>query len=135
VYLLAALSDWHKGSAHSQSQAGAEQEASGIESHNDVWLLAEFADDLQLERLQEILVKGWVGEQGQDIHKLNALDGEIRKGAEGSLQTFLRTGEFGGTGGMGGGDGLLSRGDIVGRGLLGWDGHRGREGGREEGNR
>jgi hypothetical protein len=44
-----------------------------------------------------------VGKDRQDILEEDALGGEVRELAKGTAQLYLKTGEFGGAGGMGGG--------------------------------
>lgn len=45
-----------------------------------------------------------IGEDGQDILEQNSRRGEIRELAQGGAQSYLKTGEFGGAGGIGGGE-------------------------------
>jgi hypothetical protein len=79
-------------------------------------------------------------EDGQDVLEEDARRGEVGELAEGAVEAYLKTGEFGGGGGIGGGEssftdrrGGSSRiGDIVGRMGAG-AGHD--EGKRKEGSR
>lgn len=48
-----------------------------------------------------------IGKDGQDILEENARLGEVRELAQRRLQLYLKTGEFGGGGGMGGGESSL----------------------------
>lgn len=66
-------------------------------------------------------MEGWVGEEGQDIFEENARFREIGELTKSSAKSYLKTGEFGGAGGMGGGvSGLFGGGGgILSRVLLG----------------
>lgn len=53
-------------------------------------------------------MKGWVGEERQNIFKENARFRKIGELTKSRSKSYLKTGEFGGAGGMGGGvSGLL----------------------------
>lgn len=111
---LALLADGNEGGAHSQGERGAEEEATGIKTDNDIGLdMGEL--DLELESVEESLVGVDVLEEGEDIDKVDAGDGEVGEGLQGGHQLYLCTGEFGGGGG--GGGGLASRGILVDVGL------------------
>lgn len=73
-------------------------------------------EDLEFEGAQQRSMDCRVLEQRENVDKLNAGDREVREALEGAEQSYLCTGEFGGTGG--GGGGLSSRG-IVGIGRRG----------------
>ena len=45
-----------------------------------------------------------IGKDGKDVFEENSLGGEVGKLAEGAVEPYLKTGEFGGTGGRGGGE-------------------------------
>lgn len=111
---LALLADGDEASAHSQGERGAEKEAAGIETDNDIGLLLGELD-LELESDEESLVGLDVLEEGEDIDKVDAGDREIAERLQGGHQLYLCTGEFGGGGG--GGGGLASRGILVDGGL------------------
>lgn len=102
-------------------ERGTKEEAPRIQPHNDIGLLAKL-EHLELESAQQSQVDGHVLEEGQDVDELDAGNREVREVAERTEQSYLCTGEFGGTGG--GGGGLSSRG-IVGGGVgHGVDGDR-----------
>lgn len=122
-----------------QRQAGPKQESSGLETNDDVGLLvlAVGLDDVQLETPDERFVKSDIREHGHDVLEQDARLGEVRKLAQGIAQSYLKTGEFGGAGGMGGGlsgdlgggGGIWIVGRRIGRGRLG---HAGERKGRRE---
>jgi hypothetical protein len=117
---LALLADGHKGSAEAQGQRGAEEEAAGIEANNDVGLLGALGN-VQLEGAQQRLVQRRIGEDGQDVLEQDAGGGEVGELAQGSLELYFKTGEFGGGGGMGGGESSLGGIALERRvGGLGW---------------
>lgn len=113
---LALLADRHKASVQSESQAGAEQEAAGVQADDDIGLDGVVGvakvEELQLEGAEEGCVDGRVDEPWHDIQEVDAGDGEVGKAAQGLLEAYLCTGEFGGGGG--GGGGLSSRGMLGG---------------------
>jgi hypothetical protein len=86
-------------------------------------------EDLELEGAQQGQVDDGVLEQRQDVDKVDAGDREVRELLERAEQSYLCTGEFGGTGG--GGGGLSSRG-IVGFAGVG-DGAASQDGGFDRG--
>lgn len=110
---LALLPDGSKADAEAQGQAGAEEEAAGVEANNDIGLVgAEGLGDLQLEGGQQRGVGVRVGEEGHDVDEVNPRDGEVGELAQRLAQAYLCTGELGGGGG--GGGGLSSRGILAG---------------------
>lgn len=111
---LALLADGDEASAHSQGKRGAEKEAAGIETDNDIGLLVGELD-LELESDEKGLVGLDVLEEGEDIDKVDAGNGEVGERPQGGHQLYLCTGEFGGGGG--GGGGLESRGILADGGL------------------
>lgn len=117
---LALLANWSELASESQSETWAEKEASGIKRNDNVWLGWEAVDDLELEGKEESLLQRWVGEEWEDVDKVNALDWEIWEVTQRSVQSYLCTGEFGGTGGIGGGLGEASRGILLLRGCDEW---------------
>jgi hypothetical protein len=50
------------------------------------------------------LMERRVGEDREDILEQNSRGGEVRELAQGTAQSYLKTGEFGGAGGIGGGE-------------------------------
>ncbi|KKA20587.1 hypothetical protein T310_5400 [Rasamsonia emersonii CBS 393.64] len=110
---LPLLANGHKAGAQPQSQTGSEEEAPGLETDNDVWGLAVGLDNVQLKGPDEGLMQGGIREDGQDILEQDSGRGEVRKLAQRSAESYLKTGEFGGAGGIGGG---LS-GDLGGCGI------------------
>lgn len=91
-------------------------------------------EDMQLKRSDEGFVQGWVGEEGQDIFEENAWFREIGELTKSSSKSYLKTGEFGGAGGMGGGvSGLFGGGGGILCGvLLGHAERKRKHDGREE---
>lgn len=73
---------------------------------------------MELEGAEEGFVEGWVDEDGEDVFEEDAWGGEVGVLAEGGAESYLKTGEFGGAGGIGGGLGGVS-GGIGGGGFLG----------------
>lgn len=132
---LAPLANRRKARAQPQGQAGAEEEASGVEADHDIGLLTiGDGEDLEFERSDEGFVERGRGEQWQDVDEVDAGDGEVGKLSQGAAQAYLCTGEFGGTGGRGGGLGLEFRGIVNAFGVLGWrGGHCGGKKGTKKG--
>lgn len=114
---LALLADGGEGDTETKGQAGAEEEATGIETDDDVGLSREGLGDLQLEGGDEGGVGSRVGEEGHDVDEVDAGNREVGEAAERLAQAYLCTGEFGGGGG--GGGGLSSRGILTGSGGVG----------------
>lgn len=101
---LALLAHRNEASTEAQSQAGADQKATSLQTNDDIGLLAAVAlKDMQFQRADEGLVQGRVGEDRQDILEQDSRGREVRELAQGSAQSYFKTGEFGGAGGMGGG--------------------------------
>lgn len=115
---LALLANRHKASIQSEGQAGAEEETAGVKADDDIGLDgvigAAEVEELQLERAEESCVDGWVEKPWHNIQEVDAGDGEVGEAAQGLLEAYLCTGEFGGGGG--GGGGLSSRGILGGGG-------------------
>lgn len=110
---LALLADGSKGDTEAESEAGAEEEATGVETDNDVGLLAgKGLGNLELEGVDEGGVGLGVGKERHDVDKVNAGDGEVGELAQVVAKGYLCTGELGGGGG--GGGGLSSRGILGG---------------------
>jgi hypothetical protein len=70
-------------------------------------------------------------EERKDVDKIYSWNRKVGKLSKGGSETYLLTGEFGGTGGRGGGLGLESRGMVWARRQTRWfrillGGHRGR---------
>lgn len=111
---LALLPDGHEAGVEPQGQRGPEQEAPGVQANDDIRLdgVAGAAEvqELQLEGAEEGVVDGRVEEPWHDIQEVDTGDGEVGEAAEGLLEAYLCTGEFGGGGG--GGGGLSSRGIV-----------------------
>jgi hypothetical protein len=80
-----------------------------IETHDNVGVARarKLLLDGDLERADKTLVELRVCENGQDVLKQNAGLGEIGELAQRRLELYLKTGEFGGGGGMGGGESSL----------------------------
>lgn len=117
---LALLADGDEAGAKGQGQRRAEEKAAGVEADDDIGgddagVGAEVLE-LELEGSQQGGVDLGVEEPGHNIEEVDAGDGEVGEAAEGVLEAYLCTGEFGGGGG--GGGGLSSRG-ILGRGCGG----------------
>jgi hypothetical protein len=109
---LALLANGSEGDAEAQGQTGAEEEAAGIQTDNDIGLGGgEGLGDLEGEGVEKSGVGDRIREEGHDIDKVDASDGEILEVAEVLAQNYLCTGELGGTGG--GGGGLSVRGGIL----------------------
>lgn len=53
--------------------------------------------------MDEVLVKGRVTEEGKDIFEEDAWGREVRELAQRLVKSYLKTGEFGGGGGLMGG--------------------------------
>lgn len=68
---------------------------------------------MQFETSNQGLVERDIGEDGKDVFEKDAGGWEIGELTQGTAQTYLKTGEFGGTGGMGGGE----SGDFGGGGI------------------
>jgi hypothetical protein len=115
---LALLADGSEADAEAQGQAGAEKEAAGVEADNDIGLGGtgggKGLGDLQDKGVKEGGVGDGIGEEGHDVDKVDAGDGEVLEVAEALAQAYLCTGELGGGGG--GGGGLSSRGILSGGG-------------------
>lgn len=76
-------------------------------------------------------MEGGVGEDGEDVFEEDARRGEVGELAKSGAKFYLKTGEFGGAGGMGGGlSGDLGGGGGIGRGSR--LGHGGKEIRKEE---
>lgn len=114
TWQLALFSNGNKAGAQSQSQTGTDEKTPRLQANDDIRFLAIAAlENVELERTDEGLVQGWIDENGQDIFEQNARRREVRELAQSSAKSYLKTGEFGGAGGMGGG---LS-GDLGGSGI------------------
>lgn len=100
---LASLAHRDEASAQSQRKTRSKQEPAGIQADNDVGLLMVRLENVQLKRSDEGFVEGRVGEERQDIFEDNAWFREIGELTKSSSKPYLKTGEFGGAGGMGGG--------------------------------
>lgn len=76
---LAPLAHRHKAGAQSQRKTGAEQEATRIQAHDDIWLAggAKLLRDGKLQRAQQALVQRGVGEDGQNVLEQDARLGEV----------------------------------------------------------
>lgn len=110
---LALLSNGNKSDAETQCEARAKEEAAGIQSNNDIGLgVGKRLSNFQFEGGDESGVGVGIGEQGHDIDKVDAGDGEVGEMAKMIAQAYLCTGELGGGGG--GGGGLSSRGILLG---------------------
>jgi hypothetical protein len=59
---------------------------------------------VKFQGADEGLVERRIGEDRQDILEQNARRREVRELAQGTTQSYLKTGEFGGAGGIGGGE-------------------------------
>lgn len=112
---LALLAHSDEASIHFERQARAKQEAAGVEADDDIWgnglVLGAKVLQLQLERAEQGSVHERVQEPWHDVEEVDAGDWEVGEAAEGALEAYLCTGEFGGGGGHGGG--LASRGIVV----------------------
>lgn len=109
---LALLPNGRKGNAQAESEAGAEQETTGVKADDDIGLDRKGLGDLQLEGVDESSVGDRVGKEGHNIDKVDARNWEIGEAAQRLAQAYLCTGELGGGGGHGGG--LSSRGILTG---------------------
>lgn len=89
---LARLADRSKAGADSEGQAGAEEEAPGVETDNHIGLEAE-VQDLQLEGADQRGVGGVVGEEREDIDEDYAWLGEVVVASQRGVQRPLRTGD------------------------------------------
>jgi hypothetical protein len=119
---LALLANRDKASAKSQGQAGAEKEASSLQSNDNIGLLVTVCfEDVQFEATEEGFVQGRIGEDRKDILEENARRGEVGELAQSGAKSYFKTGEFGGAGGMGGG----VSGDFGGGGIWSLRGLRG----------
>lgn len=104
---LAPLPDGHESGSQSQREAGAKQKSSGVQSDNDVRLAPAALLYGQLQRPKQSLVELGIRKDGQNVLEQNTGLREIGELAQGRLQLYLKTGEFGGGGGMGGGESSL----------------------------
>lgn len=111
---LALLAHRDEAGTDSQGQAGAEEEASCLKTDNHIGflVLAVGLDDVQLQASGQSLVQGGVREDGHDILEQDARGGEVGELAQRIAQSYFKTGEFGGAGGMGGGLSDLGGGGI-----------------------
>ena len=95
---------------------------------------------MELETPDEGLVQRRIDEDGQDIFEQDTRRREVGELAQGGSKPYLKTGEFGGAGGIGGGVsgdfGGVGIGDNrsrrVNRGLLGHDEEKEKKRGEEE---
>lgn len=77
---LALLAHGDEAGTQAQGQARAHQEAAGLETHDDIGLLAVVAlEDLQFQGADESLVQRRVGEDREDILKQDAGGREVRE--------------------------------------------------------
>lgn len=75
---LPLLAHRHKARAQSQGQAGPDQKAAGLETHDDIGLLATGGlEDVQFQGAQEGFVDGGVGEDGEDVFEEDAGGWEV----------------------------------------------------------
>jgi hypothetical protein len=109
---LALLPDWGEACSQSQRERWAKEKTARIECNNNVWLGFEGSEDLQLQRTDQGFVQLGVGEEREDIYKVDTSDRKVGEVTEGAVQSYLPLGEFGGAGGIGGGEGELSRGIV-----------------------
>jgi hypothetical protein len=118
---LALLADRHKTGIETQSERGPKKEAPRIQPHHNIRLRVGELEDLEFEGAQQRKMDDRVLEQGENVDKVDAGDREVREPLEGAEESYLCTGEFGGTGG--GGGGLSSRGIVgIGGGAASQDG-------------
>jgi hypothetical protein len=111
---LTLLANRDKASAKSQGQAGTEKEASSLQSNDNIGLLVTVGfEDVQFEATEEGFVQGRIGEDRKNILEENARGREVRELAQSGAESYFKTGEFGGAGGMGGG----VSGDLGGGGI------------------
>lgn len=109
---LALLANSSEANTELQCKAGAKEKATGVKADDNIWSTSfEGLGNLEFEGRDESGVGCRVGEEGHDIDKVNAGDGEVREGAQVPTQLYLPTGELGGGGG--GGGGLSSRGILL----------------------
>lgn len=102
---LALLAHGDEASTQTQRQAGTHQEATGLEADNDIGLLITVVgDDVKFQGADQGLVQRRIGEDRKDILEQDSGRGEIRELAQGRAKSYLKTGEFGGAGGIGGGE-------------------------------
>lgn len=102
---LALLAHGDEAGTQTQRQAGSHQEATGLKADNDIGLLATVVgDDVKFQGADQGLMQRGIGEDRQDILEQDSRRGEIRELAQGGAQCYLKTGEFGGAGGIGGGE-------------------------------
>lgn len=102
---LALLAHGDEAGTQTQRQAGTDQETASLETDNDIGLLATVVGkNVEFQRANEGLVQSRIGEDRQDIFEQNSRGGEVRELAQGGAQSYLKTGEFGGAGGIGGGE-------------------------------
>ena len=87
---LASLAHRDKASAQSQRKTRSKQEPAGIQADNDIWLLMVCLENVQLKRSDEGFVKGWVGEERQDILEENAWFREIGELTKSRSKSYLR---------------------------------------------
>jgi hypothetical protein len=129
---LALLAHGNEAGTETQGQAGTHQEATSLKADNDIGLLATVVgENVQLQGANEGLMQSVIGEDGHNILEQNSRRGEVRELAQGTAQLYLKTGEFGGAGGIviSGLSGLFGNWGGIWKG----GGHDEREGGREEG--
>lgn len=111
---LALLANRDKASAKPQGQAGAEKEPSSLQSNDNIGLLVTVGfEDVQFKATEESFVQGRIGEDRKDILEENARRREVGELAQSGAESYFKTGEFGGAGGMGGG----VSGDLGGGGI------------------
>lgn len=102
---LALLAHGNETSTQTKRQAGTHQEATGLEADNDIGLLATVVgDDVKFQGADQGLMQRRIGEDRKDILEQDSGRGEIRELAQGGAKSYLKTGEFGGAGGIGGGE-------------------------------
>lgn len=101
---LALLAHGDETGTETQRQAGSHKEATGLEADNDIGLLAVVGEDVKFQGADQGLMQSRIGKDRQDILEQNSRGGEIRELAQGGAQSYLKTGEFGGAGGIGGGE-------------------------------
>lgn len=124
---LALLAHGNEAGTETEGQARAHEETTGFETDDHIGLLATVVlENVELKGADEGLVQGVVGEDGHDILEQNSRGGEVRELAQASAQLYLKTGEFGGAGGIGGGESDLGG---IWKGGGGHDGKKGRGGG------
>lgn len=109
---LALLADGHEARIETQSERRPKEETPRVQPHHDIGLLVEL-EALELEGAQQGEVGGGGLEERQDVDEVDAGDREIGEVTKRAEQSYLCTGEFGGTGG--GGGGLSSRGIVGGQ--------------------